>query len=486
MKQIYRIYSLSVFLIMLLVTLPLQAQNIKKHDLTGYFKNNSGNILQRKVPVMNPEQKALTDIRQLLFDHTRLAKTSTAAVTWWLEHSEVSAYDLLNNRMALSSRTYYAYNDNDKVFDQMDQAYDTANSIWANTHRIKTSYDASGNVLEITYQLWANNQWNDSSRVQFTYTNNLETKALYQKYISNTYVNQYQYLYTYDSNGNLIEDRQQNWDQNQNTWVDYDRYQYTYSNNLVTGGTYQLWITDKWVNDERYTFNYNPQNILSEEIQEKYDTLSNTYTNQYRYKYQYYITTKKDSAYVEYEWNLSSKIWEYSSQILYTYNVNGDYDTWIYQDWDINSKMFVNSAKYVFTYDVNLNLTNYDFYIWDGGQWFAWVKQANFYTNVRPGQLPTPIKRSPVTSPTKIKLFQNYPNPFNPATRISYELSEPQNVKLVVYDLIGRQVAQLVNTRQSAGLHTVVFSGDKLSSGIYFYRLITNNLTMTKKMILLK
>lgn len=83
-------------------------------------------------------------------------------------------------------------------------------------------------------------------------------------------------------------------------------------------------------------------------------------------------------------------------------------------------------------------------------------------------------------------LAQNYPNPFNPTTNIVYSVKQTGKVKLVVYDIIGKEVATLVNKEQAAGKYNLEFKANNLSSGIYFYSLQTNAGTITKKMMLLK
>ncbi|KKK76264.1 hypothetical protein LCGC14_2865400, partial [marine sediment metagenome] len=88
--------------------------------------------------------------------------------------------------------------------------------------------------------------------------------------------------------------------------------------------------------------------------------------------------------------------------------------------------------------------------------------------------------------PINFTLHQNYPNPFNPSTTIAFELSERTLATLIVYNVLGRQVAELVNEMKMSGRYEVVFSGQSLSSGTYLYRLTTNNTTETKKMVLLK
>jgi hypothetical protein len=91
--------------------------------------------------------------------------------------------------------------------------------------------------------------------------------------------------------------------------------------------------------------------------------------------------------------------------------------------------------------------------------------------------------------PTGFNLEQNYPNPFNPSTRIQYAISERQFVQLKVYDLLGNEVATLVNEEKEPGIYKVDFNAGQtisLSSGVYFYRLVAGEFVQTKKMILTK
>ena len=88
--------------------------------------------------------------------------------------------------------------------------------------------------------------------------------------------------------------------------------------------------------------------------------------------------------------------------------------------------------------------------------------------------------------PNDFSLNQNYPNPFNPSTKIAYEISQKGMVRLNVYDVLGREVDVLINDFQVPGRYEVIFSGNNLSSGIYFYKLETEAFSQVKKMILLK
>ena len=83
-------------------------------------------------------------------------------------------------------------------------------------------------------------------------------------------------------------------------------------------------------------------------------------------------------------------------------------------------------------------------------------------------------------------LSQNYPNPFNPSTTIKYSIPNAGNISLKVYDVLGKEIATLVNEEKSSGNYEVEFNASNLTSGIYFYQLKAGNFIETKKMILLR
>jgi hypothetical protein len=90
------------------------------------------------------------------------------------------------------------------------------------------------------------------------------------------------------------------------------------------------------------------------------------------------------------------------------------------------------------------------------------------------------------TGPKEFKLEQNFPNPFNPTTTIQYQLPFDARVTLKVYDILGSEVATLVNEEQQAGYREVQFNGISYSSGMYVYRLTAGNYISTKKMMVVK
>jgi hypothetical protein len=106
------------------------------------------------------------------------------------------------------------------------------------------------------------------------------------------------------------------------------------------------------------------------------------------------------------------------------------------------------------------------------------------------------IKQISTEVPGSYMLYQNYPNPFNPATKIRFDIPadvkrQTSNVKLIIFDVLGREVATLVNEQLKPGTYEVEWpaptgDGSNYASGIYFYSLITEEFTETKRMVLVR
>ncbi len=186
-------------------------------------------------------------------------------------------------------------------------------------------------------------------------------------------------------------------------------------------------------------------------------------------KFNHNITTVADSAFWTIAINTDGKgyIGCYHGEVLITED-NGD--TWTVDD------TFA-SDEYNFC-EIALNSEGKVFLGTLSGHIIAW--------DVTVGVDDSPVN----TAPDGYALQQNYPNPFNPSTNIVYDLKDAGNVKITVYDYLGREISVIENGFRQAGQHTVEFnaaeSGRALSSGIYFYRIHTNSFTEIKKMIFLK
>ena len=98
----------------------------------------------------------------------------------------------------------------------------------------------------------------------------------------------------------------------------------------------------------------------------------------------------------------------------------------------------------------------------------------------------TGINQISLIVPSSYSLSQNYPNPFNPVTNLEFGISDLGFVSLIVYDILGKEVATLVNEKLNPGKYKVEFDGSALPSGVYFYRITAGEFTDTKRMMLIK
>ena len=96
------------------------------------------------------------------------------------------------------------------------------------------------------------------------------------------------------------------------------------------------------------------------------------------------------------------------------------------------------------------------------------------------------ISKNDYGIPKMFSLYQNYPNPFNPSTNIKFDIPKSSFVQLTIYDVLGKEIAKLVNEELKPGSYQYEFDGSEHASGIYFYKIESGNFTQTKKMIMLK
>ena len=113
------------------------------------------------------------------------------------------------------------------------------------------------------------------------------------------------------------------------------------------------------------------------------------------------------------------------------------------------------------------------------------LKQLDYNLNYQFFILSSIVK---IGVPPKFYLSQNYSNPFNPLTKIDYDLPFDTKVSILIFDVLGKDVKKLVNEFHTAGYYSVVFDATALSSGVYYYRIMTEGgeFIMTKKMVVLK
>ncbi|OGU74273.1 MAG: hypothetical protein A2V93_08235, partial [Ignavibacteria bacterium RBG_16_34_14] len=183
-------------------------------------------------------------------------------------------------------------------------------------------------------------------------------------------------------------------------------------------------------------------------------------------------------------WNLELAIYHpnVNSQGRVGFNIGGSQGHWSY---DINA----GDAYAYYTWQPNIPDDPFGDPFGNGDPGFYNLNNSQYFAvlNFVPGPLSVKPEESPLGPPTAYNLLQNYPNPFNPATTIKFEVPKQSAVYLKVYNLVGEEVATLVNGEVLGnGTYSVTFDAGNLSSGIYFYELRADNIVQSRKMVLLK
>ncbi len=172
-------------------------------------------------------------------------------------------------------------------------------------------------------------------------------------------------------------------------------------------------------------------------------------------------------------------------------HVIGSYIDFEFMNWDGETDTlqfgFDNNTRIVNSEGNELNISDVDFSKYSATLEWEWNDTtSNYIVNKLILDGVTTSNEQQTEIKETYSLSQNYPNPFNPSTSITFELPQPGLVELKVYNLLGQEVANLVDGRMNSGNHTVNFDASQLSSGVYIYRLVAGNQSITKKMMLIK
>ncbi len=399
------------------------------------------------------------------------------------------------------------YDEKNKIVEKNIFSWD--DFIWINSKREFYSYDDYGNDTMTLKQYWAVDRWINTGKIINTFDiDNHLIQTINQNFYDSLFINLDKRSFTYDVQNNLIEEIYQFWageiwdnrtrstmgynnnfviettndDWNGFEWVKNNQRLYEYDeNNNETLEVLNYWSGTNWDYHMRQISNYNSNNLITEFIWDEYfgNGWSHLEKNIYTYDTQNLIEDKK------LHWETFE--WDTSSRIIYFYNSNEKciersfqfYRNSGWEDW----------TRSIFEYDVFGNLSVESSYTWVFTEWVNNHRYINSYTQLTSTE-------SVQTEKMYYFLQQNYPNPFNPSTTIQYAVSSTQFVTLKIYDLLGREVATLVNEEKPAGSYNVEFRMQnlELSSGIYFYQLKVSDPSTssgqsfieTKKMILLK
>ncbi len=367
----------------------------------------------------------------------------------------------------INDKSTFTYDSNGNRIEELEQVWDGTQLV--NDSRWRTEYTSEGKLSSKINEDWDGTAWIPDSRQTVTEQTASTFISIVENWDGTNWINDSRSTNQFDSNGRIISQSDENWDGSD--WVNRDRSSFTYnSNGYMTSLLSEEWNGTDWVNVQKYSYTFNANGLRTLWLFENWDG-----TN-----------------------------WIGDSRFVYTYDANGNNTENLNEKWD--GSQWIKDRRVVYTYDSNSNMIMGLSEMWENSSWvespgfigfsvgdFATIYNSYsflayninvFYKTI------TDIANDNLIA-TDYKLSQNYPNPFNPSTTIEYSLplnvkSETSNVKLVIYDILGRKVKTLVNKKQNPGNYSVQFDGNGLSSGIYYYKLQTGNYVQTKKMILMK
>ncbi len=356
-------------------------------------------------------------------------------------------------------RTIYTYTNFGRVETELYESFDGG---YYYGQRKFYTYDSKYRLSNIKVDIWKNNDWVNNNSLSYSYDiyGNLEYQT--NKYDNGYQVNYCRYYNVYDVDGNRVIRLKEEKVNGDTLFRAVERYFYNYNNNKLTSIKWQNWYLNVWNNRALDTLSYNSSGKLVE----------------YLYKNQY------------------GNSWMDNYRRQYTYDFFGNLITQL--DQDGISSTFYNDNYNIYSYDEHGNCISGKCNNWRGGQWYPGIGSAvvlynngqdtlKYYT----GELYveyaffTDIKDEDI-SVNSFSLSQNYPNPFNPSTTIEFTIPQNDHVILKVYDILGKEVATLLNEELTVGGYKINWVPEKLASGIYFAVMQTGKLNKTIKMNYLK
>jgi hypothetical protein len=429
-------------------------KNIEKLIKKNFNVLQNGN-LSVQGSILNPYEEQL--VQQWISDDwmSTQRNTTTIDTTKWFM-SVITELNIAPAGWMVLSKTEYQFKRIEETlgFSQL-KMYSFSESEWVLVQQIDFTYDSNDFVTQIDGQIdfgmglmpYSKNTFSNNS-AGLPLTETIENF----NFATSTLEKTTQYTYTYNGSNpkDLVTEKESYWNSTQ--WVDTLQTVYTRNAELLP-------LTKT---DQLFT---NPA------------TLQNLYRYVYTYDGSNLNVTEENSEY----WDNNSNNWTESTKTIYTYTSTEEVNTVLYQQYYNSSWMDISRTTNY--YDALDNITREFTESYFGTSWANQMQVLYSY-------IPTDVEDKEI-SVNSFSLFNNYPNPFNPSTTISYELATGSFVTLKVYDILGNEIATLVNEFKPAGNYQTWFDGknssnNQLASGTYLYRLQANGNSITKKMILLK
>ncbi|MCX6832463.1 MAG: T9SS type A sorting domain-containing protein [candidate division Zixibacteria bacterium] len=369
-------------------------------------------------------------------------------------------------------RSTYTYSGIRQI-SEVEQDWDSDSARWVNANQTLTYYKGDGTLDSVKQQEWQTDHWLNTYLTSFTYSGGMTSTTLMRNWSGSAWVNYLRTTATYSA-GRLATSTTELWQSGTSTWANSAKVTYTYdgSNNL-TEYLMQTW-SGSWVNQIRTTMTYNGSGDETQSIMHSWQGGAWVAASKYDYSY--------DGS---------------GNEILDVYSIAAG-SLWIAYDADtskwsggknteiVHNHMLPSPSVFrsQFTYDGNGNRTVDLGQDLSGSEWINSDRGVFVYQTLA-------VEVDNGRMPSVFELSQNYPNPFNPLTVIRYSLSRRSPVEIAVFNVLGQEVKRLENSLQPAGVYETTWdgtnrTGEKVASGIYFYRIKAGENIETRKMLLLK
>lgn len=359
-----------------------------------------------------------------------------------------------SNLEGYESKHSFIYNENNKLSEWLENP----------GSKLKFLYD-DNNYLIAQISLGINNtKWDSLSRVNYFYIENKLSKTIYQRFINGTWNNKIRRFNEYDSNGNISASVLEDWVDS--VWVNDVKQNWFYSStNKLDSILFQIWSNDRWQNDAKTQYYFNDNEIDLDSLISK-DFRNSSWVNVIKRESKYDINHNEIEQ-VDKIWE--DNIWNNQTKFIYSYNNLNLIDEVFCQQWNYNK--WVNGIGVMFFQNPISDELKAA---------FQTHSLITFYSEI------TSVDNNLNSSIDSYYLSQNYPNPFNPTTQINYSIPEKAHITIKVYDVLGNELSTLVNEEKAMGNYTLEFKASSYVSGVYFYRLQSNNYSDTKKLIVLR
>ena len=365
---------------------------------------------------------------------------------------------------------------------------DWINNEWEKVSKSQHTSIINGNTRVELSEQWSNNTLTYSHKdvIISTYKGNIGI-IVYEAWTKNVLEYTYRNTNTYDIRGNIVLNTSE--DLINGVWIPNSyRNTYTYdAKGKILTRMFELWENGIWNPSDREIHEYD--NFGKELVFSAESFIGNQWIKQYRFTYTFDNNGNELTFCRE---SFRDTILVSAARENNFYDQNGNIIRYLSETYN-NNNVWSNESLIQYDYDINGNAIQSHAYRWDNG-WRNSLHYLQLYYNNKNDYLGFEGKKVDV----KYKVFegaknierfglsQNYPNPFNPTTQINYQLPKSGFVSVKVYNIVGKEIATLVNGEKQAGIYTVNFNAVNLPSGVYIYTLKAGGFVETKKLLLLK